>query len=120
MDFMDLMRMKNFVVLGSTSNKEKKAYEIKEALLNHGKNVFCVREEYPNISSIDKEIDVIDICMNPKFTLEYLTDDIKAKGAIIQPGAESDEVHKRLKELNIPYFDACALVGCIRLDSENN
>jgi len=47
------------------------------------------------------------------------TDDIKAKGAIIQPGAESDEVHKRLDELNIPYFDACVLVGCIRLDSEN-
>jgi predicted CoA-binding protein len=72
MEFMDLIKMNSFVVLGSTANKEKTAYEIKEELKKHNKKVYCVKEEYDSIEDIDKEIDVLDICMNPKYSIEYI------------------------------------------------
>jgi len=116
MELMDFMHMESFVVLGSTANKEKTAYEIKNVLKEHNKKVYCIREEYNSIDQIEDDIDVLDICMNPKFTLEYLNFTKKIKGAIIQPGAESDEVEKKLNELGIPFIHGCVLIGCKRLD----
>jgi len=112
------MKMNSFVVLGSTANKEKTAYEIKEELKKHNKTVYCVREEYNSIEEIKSEIDVLDICMNSKYSIDYINNNLKVKGVIIQPGAESEELYNKLKELNIPFFNGCVLVGLKRLDNE--
>ena len=72
MELMDLMKYQNFVILGSTNNSEKTAFQIKEKLRSIGKTVYCVKEEYDSINDIQSDTDVLDICMNPKISILYL------------------------------------------------
>ena len=45
MTLQNIMKLKNFVVVGNTINEEKYAYKIKEGLLKSGYNVECVGKE---------------------------------------------------------------------------
>lgn len=115
-DFMTLeqiMKCKKFLVIGSTENKEKYAYKIKESLMEKGYIVNCVNKNNP-ISLINDEVEIIDLCINPIIGLSILKEykDLKkVKAVLIQPGAESEEIIEYLKEQNVDYLEGCALVG---------
>lgn len=113
MDLKDIMSYKKFIVIGSTENKEKYAYKIKEKLIDNGYDVYCVNKDNP-INNIEDMVDIIDLCINPVLGLKILKEykylnNIKC--VLIQPGAESDEIKNYLQEKNIDYLEGCALVG---------
>jgi len=113
MTLQEIMSYKNFIVIGSTDNPEKYAYKIKDKLIKNGYNVHCVNKENP-INNIKEEIDIIDLCINPKLGLDILKSYsglLKIKGVLIQPGAESEEIKEFLKENKVDYLEGCALVG---------
>mgnify|MGYP003297504316 CR=1 FL=1 len=58
------------------------------------------------------DIDVIDLCINPKLGLEFIKEakELGIKNVLIQPGAESDEILEYCKENNINAIEDCALV----------
>ena len=111
MELKDLMKKKNFVVLGSYKNTEKKAYEIYEKLKSIGKNVRGISKD-ESLDDVDFDIEVLDICMNYHLSIEIIKNTSKhIEAAIIQPGAENEELFAFLTKKNIPYIEACALVG---------
>lgn len=112
MNLKDMMNEKVFVVYGNTTNPEKYAYKIKKALEEKGYEVYDIGGEFKSINDIKKDIDVIDLCINPIKGLELIKNCHKPyKGVIIQPGAEGEELIKYLKDNNINYVEGCALVG---------
>ena len=119
MDLETIMNYKNFAVVGNTLDSEKYAYKIKENLKFYGYNVYGVHKEYSTIDSIEEEVEVIDLCINPILGLKYLKETNKNyKAVLIQPGAESEEIKEYLKSINKPFLEGCALIGLRRFKGE--
>lgn len=112
MNLDQVMKQKNFVVIGNTINEEKYAYKIKHALLKHDYNVQAVGKELTSINDVEGEIDIIDLCINSKEGLRLLQECKKPfKSIVIQPGAEGPELIEYLESNKIPYINGCLLVG---------
>ncbi len=112
MELKEVMKLDNFVVVGNTVLEEKYAYKIKHGLLDAGYNVECVGKELNSINDVKKDIDVLNLCINPIVGIKLLKENTKnIKIVVIQPGAESDEIISFLKEKNIDYLEGCVLVG---------
>lgn len=112
MNLKEIMKMRNFVVIGDTLNEKKYAYRIKEELLASGYKVAAVGKELKSINEVDFEIDILDLCINSKVGLKLLKENKKKfKSIVIQPGAESKEIIKYLNENKLPYIESCLLVG---------
>ncbi|MBQ2753479.1 MAG: CoA-binding protein [Firmicutes bacterium] len=112
MDMSDVMRQKEFVVVGDTLNEEKYACKIKNAMLENGYGVSCVGKELASINDVEAEIDIIDLCIRADRGLELLKECTKKyKGVVLQPGASSDDIKNYLDDKAIPYIDGCLLVG---------
>ena len=112
MDLQQAMTQRVFVVVGNTLNPEKYAYIIKHRLLAQGYTVYCVGKELASINDVPEAIDVIDLCINHHKGIRLLKECTKSfKTMIIQPGAESNEIFRHLDENNLPYMEACILVG---------
>ena len=112
MNIKESLEFNNFVIIGNTINKEKYAYKIKSSILRANKNCFSIKENGNSLNEVPFDIDVLDLCINPKYGLEYLKDSKKTyKYVVIQPGAESDEIINYLKEHNIDYVLGCLLLA---------
>ncbi|MFA6708441.1 MAG: CoA-binding protein [Fusobacterium sp.] len=112
MNLKEAMQMKNFVVVGDTVNEKKYAYKIKNQLLAKGYNVAAVGKELKSINEVEFDIDILDLCINPIEGLKLLKENKKKfKNIVIQPGAESEEIIKYLRENKLPYIESCLLVG---------
>lgn len=112
MDLKETMKMKNFVVVGDTLNEKKYACKIKKELLAGGYKVASVGKELESINDVGFEIDVLDLCINPRAGIKLLKENKKKfKNIVIQPGAESREILEYLNKNNIPYIESCLLVG---------
>ncbi len=112
MNLKEIMEQKNFVVVGNTLKEGKYAHRIKQELIKNGYNVSCVHKELKSINEVEGNIDIIDLCVNPKKGIEYLREcDKEYKCVLIQPGAESAEIYEFLNANSIDYLDSCALVG---------
>lgn len=108
----EIMQQKTFVVVGDTLNEEKYAYKIKQQLIAHGYEVYCVGKELQSINDIEVDIDIIDLCIHPAKGIKILKElEKEFKCVLIQPGAESIEIIEYLTKRNIPYLEGCALVG---------
>ena len=108
----NIMKLKNFVVVGNTINEEKYAYKIKEGLLKSGYNVECVGKELSSINDVLMDIEVLDLCINPALGIKLLKENNKKiKIVVIQPGAESEEIIDFLNEKNIEFIEGCLLLG---------
>ena len=112
MNLAEIMQYDNFTVLGNTTDLEKYAYKIQEGLKEKGYNVAAVDKQYRSINDVPFDIDVLDICMNPNKAYKLIEENTRPiKAAIIQPGAESEELKRLLDLKQIPYIEGCALVG---------
>lgn len=112
MDMQEIMAQKTFVVVGDTLNENKYAYIIKKELLEKGYEVYAVGKELQSLNEIEKDIDVIDLCINPIKGLKLLKECKKSfKMIIIQPGAANEELLAYLNENDLPYVEGCVLVG---------
>lgn len=112
MDLRDIMQEKRFAVLGDTLNEAKYASIIKQAMLDRGYTVYAVGKELASLNDIEDKIDIIDLCINPIKGLQLIKECTKSfKCIVIQPGASNEEMLQYFKDNNIPYLDACLLVG---------
>lgn len=112
MTLKEVMEKQNFVVVGDTLNPEKYAYKIKSTLQQNGYTVFAVGKELPSINSVNDDIDIIDLCINPVKGLALIKECKKQFSCIvIQPGAESDELLAYLNNNDVPYIQGCVLKG---------
>lgn len=112
MDLEKTMKQKTFVIVGDTLNEEKYAYIIKKRMQEVGYKVYCVGKELQSINDISEDIDVIDLCINPIKGLKLMKECNKNfNNIVIQPGAESKELIDYLRQNNLPYIEACLLVG---------
>ena len=112
MDLREVMRQQVFVVVGDTLNEDKYACRIKNRLIGCGYTAYGVGKECSSINEIEDDIDIIDLCINPKKGLELIRDCKKPfKCIVIQPGAESRELCSYLQEKKLPFIEDCLLVG---------
>lgn len=113
----EMMNMKNWIVIGDVVNESKYAYKIIRALeeknyrvsgvsIKDGENVYKTLKEVPF------KIEVIDLCVNPKFGINYVKEakEYGVKYILIQPGAGSLEILEYCKENGIYAVENCALV----------
>jgi uncharacterized protein len=112
MDLKEVMQQQVFVVVGDTLNEDKYACKIKNRLLGCSYTAYGVGKEFASINEVEKDIDIIDLCINPVRGLELIRECTKPfKCIVIQPGAESRELCSYLQENNLPYLEGCLLIG---------
>ncbi len=107
----EVMKYKNFCVVGDTLNSEKYAYKILNKLKENNYNVSSV---YKGESLNDiKDIEVINLCINPVLGLNILKNYKKEiKCVLLQPNTYNDELISYLEDNKIPYLKGCSLIGC--------
>lgn len=112
MDLKEVMEQKVFAVVGNTTDPEKYACKIKNALLQNGYTAYGVSRELKDLNEVPEEIDVIDLCIHPAFGIELMKGCRRSfKMIVIQPGAESEELLQYLEQQHYPYMQGCLLVG---------
>lgn len=120
-----LLNKQNFAVIGVTTNQEKYGYKIYQRLKKLNKNVYGVSPIYnelngemiyPNLSSIDNQIDVAVFVVNPKIALIYIEEckKLKIKHIWLQPDTYDDNLIKIIKESKLNYY-----LNCVLVESEN-
>lgn len=118
----ELLKLKNWAVVGTTKDTSKSGYRVYKKLKSKGYNVYPVnpgldeiRGEkcYHSITDIDDNIDVVSLIVNPKIGIEVL-ERINEKGiknVWCQPGAESPELIEKAKEYGMNIIvNECVLV----------
>ena len=118
METKELFKFKNWVVIGSTTKKDKYAYKILNALKTSGFNSVGVSptdktgEAFKSLDLVPYKIDCIDLCINPTFGIEHIkkAHELGINKILIQPGAESLEILTYCEENNITAIQDCALV----------
>jgi uncharacterized protein len=70
-----------------------------------------------SLKDVKFDIDVIDLCINPKMGLELIKDAVKLNinKVLIQPGAESAEILKYCCDNEITAIEGCALVELLKI-----
>ena len=117
MNIGELMKLKNWVVIGDVSNETKYANKILNKFKLKGYMVSGVHPKggkgiYTNLKEVPYNIEAIDLCINAKYGIEFLKEakELGIKNVLIQPGAESDEILKYCKENSINAIENCALI----------
>lgn len=116
-----LENYQNFAVIGVTSNQDKYGYKIYQRLKELNKTVYGVSPiykeidgtvTYPNLSAINKKIDVAVFVVSPKFGIDYVQEcrELNIKNIWLQPGTYDDKLILLIKENNINYYPNCVLV----------
>ncbi len=115
------MEAKNVVILGASDKIDRYAYKALKMLIEKGCSVFPVNPNiesidgiavYKSILNIDQKIHTVSIYMRPQRWGQYLQDIIRLKPVrvICNPGTESSELEKKLKDNGIECIEACTLV----------
>lgn len=114
----NLLKYKNWAVVGDVANPAKYANKILNRFANQGYNVTGVNprsnvdEVYKSLSDVPYKIEALDLCINPIAGLEIVKEakDLGIKRILIQPGAESKEIIDYCKENDINAIEGCALI----------
>lgn len=115
------MEAKNVVILGASDKIDRYAFMALKMLIEKGHSVFPINptlelidgiEVYKSISDIKQIIHTVTIYMRPQRWSQYLQEIIRLKPVrvICNPGTESSELEKKLKDNGIECIDACTLV----------
>ncbi|KKQ80565.1 MAG: CoA-binding domain protein [Parcubacteria group bacterium GW2011_GWC2_38_7] len=105
----DLREIKTIAVVGASNNSEKVGFQIVKNLKQRNYKVFPINlkekeiqtlKVYPDLSSLPERPDLVDIVVPPPVTLEVVKEalNLDIKNIWIQPGAESEEVIRLLKQ----------------------
>ncbi|OGO76874.1 MAG: CoA-binding protein [Clostridiales bacterium GWB2_37_7] len=121
-DMKEMLKLKNWAVVGATQDTSKFGYKVYDRLKNKGYNVYPVNPKfdeiegltcYHSISDIPDNIDVISLIVNYKIGMEVI-DKAKEKGiknVWCQPGAESKELIEKAIAYGINIIvNECVLV----------
>lgn len=112
------MEMKNWAVVGATIKKNRYGYKIVKKLKENDYNVFPVNPKfeevealkcYDDLSSIDAEIEVVDMVINPKHGIKVMEEINKLgiKYVWLQPGTRSQEIRDFAAKNDIEIIENC-------------
>ncbi|PUU95366.1 CoA-binding protein [Halanaerobium sp.] len=112
------MKMKNWAVVGATTKKNRYGHKIVKKLNKNNYNVFPVNPKfeevnglkcYPDLSSIEAQIDVVDMVVNPKHGIKVIKEINKLgiKYVWLQPGTRSQEIRDYAAENEIEIVEDC-------------
>lgn len=114
---MDIIKYKNWAVIGGVTNPDKYAYKIVEKFKSRGYKVYGINPKggegvYKSLKDVNKKIECVDLCINPTLGLRYLEEvkELGIKYVLIQPGAESIDIINYCEDNDIVAIQACALV----------
>lgn len=106
----EMLKKKVWAVVGVTTKKDRYGYKIFKKLMEHDYETYGVNPKYeeidgekiyPNLKSIPKKVEVVDVVVPPKATLDLL-DEIKELGieyVWFQPGTFDEEVVEKAERL---------------------
>lgn len=106
----EMLEKKVWAVVGVTTKTDRYGYKIFKKLMEHGYETYGVNPKYeeidgektyPDLKSIPKKVEVVDVVVPPKATLELL-DEIKELGieyVWFQPGTFDEEVVDKAESL---------------------
>lgn len=109
------------VILGASANPHRYSYKAQQALLEKGHTPLPVNPRYeqidgiqcyPDLKSLECNIDTITVYVNPSILINYTEDIIRVRPGrvIFNPGAECPEVSTRIESAGIRVQHACTLV----------
>ncbi|MFW6294295.1 MAG: CoA-binding protein [Halanaerobium sp.] len=112
------MKMKNWAVVGATTKENRYGYKIVKKLKENDYNVFPVNPKfekveglkcYDDLSSIETQIDVVDMVINPKHGINVMKEinDLGIKHVWLQPGTRSQEIRDFAAKNNIEIVEDC-------------
>ncbi len=117
MDNQELLKMKNWVVVGDVLNTEKHAYRILNRLKERGYRAWGVHPRggvgvFSSFSELGFVPDVMCLVINPATGKGFVQEAkrLGIKAAWLQPGADTDEVTATCEAVDLPYVKACVLV----------
>lgn len=111
----EMMDKKVWAVVGVTAKKDKWGYKLYKILKDHNYETYGVSPNYDEIEGdkiykslkdIPGKIDVIDMVVSPKISINTL-DEAKEAGIeyiFFQPGTYNDEVVAKAEELGLKYL----------------
>jgi len=120
---------KTIAVVGLSSNTSRPAYEVAEYLqkkgfeiipVNPGESEVLGEKAYPDLASIDRKIDIVDVFRRPEDTPQVVQDAIAARAGHVwlQEGIVSREAYDIAKGAGIPIvMDRCLKKENTRLES---
>ena len=107
-----------WAVIGDVLNTAKPASDVVASLRGAGKTVHLINprdktgECQPDLNAVGSAIDVVDLCIRSDEGLRQVEQmgSLGIKKVWIQPGAESADILRRCKELEIEVFQGCVMV----------
>ncbi len=119
---------KTIAVVGMSKNETKASHYVPKYLVNHGYNVIPVnpttpeilgRKSYPTVSSVQDDIDIVDVFRPSEDVPAVVEDALKKTGIKViwmQEGIHSSEAEKMAKEKNIDViYNRCMMAEHRRL-----
>jgi len=112
------MEFKNWAVVGATTKNNKYGYKIVKKLKQNNYNVFPVNPNikevdsikcYDNLSSIEAQIDVVDMVVNPEHGIKIMQEikELGIKYVWLQPGTRSKQIRDFAAENKIELIEDC-------------
>ncbi|MEC9490041.1 MAG: CoA-binding protein [Halanaerobiales bacterium] len=112
------MELKNWAVVGATTKENRFGYKIPKKLKENDYTVYPVNPKfeevaglkcYDNLSSIDNQIDVVDLVVNPELGIKIMEEVNKLgiKYVWLQPGTRSQEIRDFAAKNDIELVEDC-------------
>lgn len=115
----EMLNKNIWAVVGVTKDEHKFGYKIFKKLIEHGYETYGVNPNYetidgekiyPNLKSIPKGIEVVDVVVPSRVTINILDEinELGIKYVWFQPGTFDDEVINKAKNLSLKIiYDDC-------------
>ncbi len=118
MDALEMLKEKNWAVIGASIDKSKFSYKIPKILKEQGYKVYLINPKYDeiegqkvynNLKEVPGKIDAIDMIVNPKFAKGYLEEakQLGIKNIFFQPGSFDKSLEKILEDSNFNVVNDC-------------
>lgn len=118
MDALEMLKEKNWAVIGASIDKSKFSYKIPKILKEKGYKVYLINPKYDeiegqkvynNLKEVPGKIDAIDMIVNPKFAKGYLEEakQLGIKNIFFQPGSFDKSLEKILEDSNFNVVNDC-------------
>lgn len=114
----ETMELKNWAVVGATTKQNRFGYKIVKKLKENNYNVYPVNPKfkevaglkcYDDLSSIDNQVDVVDLVVNPELGIKIMEEVNKLgiKYVWLQPGTRSQEIRDFAAKNDIELVEDC-------------
>lgn len=127
-----LKESKNIAIIGASSKPERDSYKVMQFLIERGYKVFPInpfekgqfilgQKCYPSLSSVEEEIDIVDIFRNRNAVMEITKQAIKIKAKVLW--MQLNIIHKDAADLAaasgmIVVMDRCPKIELLKTNCD--